>query len=118
MIEATKTATGKANCMLTDRPIPAGQAALPVRISTVQTRQIGLEGLQHAITQFRKFGDQDLEPVRQRWIGEIYNNSQRIDPHNSYDWSGMLLAFLCGAGVSIEQAQEIVIKAPNNEWPI
>jgi hypothetical protein len=62
--------------------------------------------------------DAELEKVRERWLN-VCKLDADIDPYMDHDFETLLLGFLLGAGVPIEQARSIVIdKAPSEQWPL
>lgn len=59
-----------------------------------------------------------LKSIKARWITEVYRKANDIDPDDEYTWRGLLLGFLLGAGVPLKKAQDIVLHASGNGWPI
>ena len=60
----------------------------------------------------------DMIAIKDRWMDEVYGNAGYLDPYEDYVWSGVLLGFLIGAGVSADEAQAIAEGAPGNGWEI
>lgn len=58
----------------------------------------------------------ELQAIQDRWHTEVYNAANLVDPGDDYTWDGLLLGFLLGADVPLQQAQDIVLEAPGNGW--
>ena len=65
-----------------------------------------------------KMNDEKLEHVKRRWMREIYDRPEDVDRDSSYVWEGLLLGFLLGAGVPLNQSLEIARGAPGNGWEL
>ena len=59
-----------------------------------------------------------LQKIQDRWDKEVYDRCVEVDPGGNFNWEGVLLGFLLGAGVELEEAQEIAIQAPRNGWAV
>lgn len=59
-----------------------------------------------------------LQKLQDRWHKEVFNRGKEIDSGNIFNWEGILLGFLLGAGLDLETAEEISIYAPNNGWKV
>lgn len=60
----------------------------------------------------------ELQKIQDRWHAEVYDKAEAVDPHDDYTWDGLLLGFLLGAGVPLQQADDIVVGAPTNGWKL
>ncbi len=60
----------------------------------------------------------DLHKIKDRWIEEVYDKADEVDPGEDYIWSNLLLGFLMGAGLPLAESYDIVLGAPENGWPI
>ena len=59
-----------------------------------------------------------LKAIQERWQSEVFDKPDDIDSEGRYVWEGVLLGFLLGAGVPLEQAENIAIQAPRNGWQV
>lgn len=59
-----------------------------------------------------------LQEIQDRWHKEVYGRCTEVDPGGHFIWEGLLLGFLLGAGVKLEEATEIAIEAPKNGWAV
>jgi hypothetical protein len=59
-----------------------------------------------------------LQKIQDRWHKEVWNRSVEVDPGLHFIWEGVLLGFLLGAGVELEEAAGIAIQAPRNGWAV
>lgn len=48
-----------------------------------------------------------IEELKTRWVKGVFNKAKLVDPENDYIWKGILIGWLIGSGVSIEEAHQL-----------
>lgn len=66
----------------------------------------------------KRMTDEELQEIKDRWHKEVWDRSAKVDTGRRFNWEGVLLGFLLGAGMPLTQADEIAIEAPQNGWEI